>query len=104
MEFCERLKGIDFFGKLPEFYIKGKQKQVTFIGRIFTTIFIIIYLIIFVYKIYRMSKRIDITFYDSYSDTEEIPSIKITNENFYLIFSLIDESGEHYIEESIYCK
>ena len=102
MEFCERLKGIDFFGKLPEFYIKGKQKQVTFIGRIFTTIFIIIYLIIFVYKIYRMSKRIDITFYDSYSDTEEIPSIKITNENFYLIFSLIDESGEHYIEESIY--
>ena len=104
MEFFQLLKEIDFFGKYPEFYIKGKQKQVTFIGRLFTIFFIVIYIIIISYKLYRMSQRIDITFYDSYSDTEEIPSIKITNENFYLIFSLIDESGEHYIEESIYCK
>ena len=49
-----------------------------------------------------MSNRVDITFYDSYSDTVEIPSIKITKENFNIMFSLIDESGEHYIEESIY--
>ena len=40
MELCEFLKGIDFFGKLPEFYIKGRPKQVTIIGRIFTIIFI----------------------------------------------------------------
>ena len=35
MEFCEFIKGIDFFGKEPEFYIKGRPKQVTFIGRFF---------------------------------------------------------------------
>ena len=49
-----------------------------------------------------MSKRIDITFYDSFLDTEDIPSIKITKENFNLMFSLIDESGNHFIEEGIY--
>ena len=49
-----------------------------------------------------MSQRIDITFYDSFLDTDDIPSIKITKENFNLIFSLIDESGKHFIEESIY--
>ena len=102
MEFCEYVKDMDFFGKLPEFYIKGKQKQITLIGRIFTIIFIIIYILIFVYKIYRMIQRIDITFYDSYSDTEEVPSIEITNENFYLLFSLINDSGQHFIDESIY--
>ena len=49
-----------------------------------------------------MSQRIDITFYDSFLDTEDIPSIKITKENFNLMFSLIDESGNHFIEEGIY--
>ena len=102
MEFCQWLKEIDFFGKYPEFYIKGKQKQVTFIGRLFTIFFIVIYIIIISYKLYRMSQRIDITFYDSFLDTDDIPSIKITKENFNLIFSLIDESGKHFIEESIY--
>jgi hypothetical protein len=48
MEFCEFIKGLDFFGKEPEFYIKGRPKQVTLIGRFFTTIFIIIYVIIFI--------------------------------------------------------
>ena len=38
MEFCDFLKGIDFFGKLPELYIKGKPKQPTIIGRAFTVI------------------------------------------------------------------
>ena len=102
MEFFQLLKEIDFFGKYPEFYIKGKPKQVTFIGRIFTIFFIVIYIIIISYKLYRMSQRIDITFYDSFLDTEDIPSIKITKENFNLMFSLIDESGNHFIEEGIY--
>ena len=102
MEFCEFLKGIDFFGKEPEFYIKGRPKQITFIGRIFTTIFIIIYIIILCYKFYRMSQRVDITFYDSYSNTEEIPIIKITKENFSLFFSLFDDLEEPFIDESIY--
>ena len=102
MEFCEFFRDLDFFGKLPEFYIKGKPKQVSLIGRIFTCIFIIIYIIIFVYKLYRMTQRVDITFYDSYSDTEENPSFGITNENFNLIFSILDDSEQPFIEETIY--
>jgi len=31
MSFFEFLKRIDFFGKEPEFYFKGKPKQVTII-------------------------------------------------------------------------
>ena len=48
---CNLFKGIDFFGKLPEFYINGKQKQVTIFGRVLTILFILIYIIIIMYKI-----------------------------------------------------
>ena len=102
MKLCEFLKEMDFFGKQPEFYIKGKPNQVTFIGGILTIIFIIIYIIIFAYKIYRMSKRFDITFYDSYLITDNIPTINLTNENFYLLFTIYDDLGLPFIDESIY--
>ena len=100
---CDFLEDVDFFGKEPEFYYNGNPKKVTYIGRIFTIIFIIIYIVIFIYKLYRMYQRIDITFYDSYSDTGEIPSINVTNENFYIAFSIYDGStGEPFIDETIY--
>ena len=102
MEFCSFMKRIDFFGKLPEFYIKRKPKQVTFIGRVFTIIFILLYILFFGYKIYRIAKRVDITFYDSYSNPDEIPSYELNNENFYLIFSIYNETDQPFIEESIY--
>ena len=102
MSFCEFLRGIDFFGKEPEFYFKGKPKQVTIIGRIFTCIYIVIYIIIFCYKLYRMTQRVDITFYDSYSNTDEIPKMKITDENFTLMFAIYDENGLAFIDETIY--
>jgi len=44
----------------------------------------------------------DITFYDSFSNTDEKPTIKITQENFTLVFAVFDEFGEPFIEESIY--
>ncbi len=87
---CDFIKEIDFYGKQPELYFKGKTKKVTWIGRIFTIIFIFIYIVFFVYKIYRIFQRIDITFYDTYSDKGEIPSINVTNENFNIAFTLID--------------
>ena len=102
MSFLKILKEIDFFGKSPEFYINGKPKKISYIGRIFTFIFIIIYIIIFVYKLYRMFRRVDITFYDSYSFANKIPSIQITNENFYLIFTLSDSDYQPFIDETIY--
>ena len=102
MSFLKILKEIDFFGKSPEFYINGKPKKISYIGRIFTFIFIIIYIIIFVYKLYRMFRRVDITFYDSYSYADKIPSIQISNENFYLIFTLSDGDYQPFIDETIY--
>ena len=102
MSFTEFIKEVDFFGKLPEFYIEGKPKQVTFTGRIFTIIFILIYIIIFIYKIYRMTQRVDITFYDSYSNNDEMKTIHIDNENFYLFFAVYDQDSNPFIDETIY--
>ena len=100
---CDFIKEIDFYGKQPELYFKGKTKKVTWIGRIFTIIFIFIYIVFFVYKIYRIFQRIDITFYDTYSDKGEIPSINVTNENFNIAFTLIDGSSQEFIlDETIY--
>ena len=61
-----------------------------------------IYILIFCYKLYRMFERVDITFYDSYSNTDEIPKIKITDENFTLAFAIYDENEVPFINESIY--
>ena len=102
MEFFKIIKEIEFFGKLPEFYINGKTKQDTIIGRIFTYIFIFLYIVIIGYKLYRMTQRVDITFYDSYSNTEVTPSIQITNENFYIVFAILDENNQPFINETIY--
>ena len=49
-----------------------------------------------------MTQRVDITFYDSYSNADEIPSIRITPENFTLVFTLLDEDGEPFIDDTIY--
>ncbi len=100
---CDFIKEIDFYGKQPEFYYKGKPKKVTWIGRIFTIINIIIYIIFFTYKLYRMSQRVDITFYDTYSEKEDIPSFNVTNENFYISFSLFNGyTDKPFIDETIY--
>ena len=101
-EFCDFLKEIDFFGKLPEFYINGKPKQASILGRILTIIFIIIYLIIFIYKLYRISQRLDVTFYDSYSNINEEPSVRITHENFSIFLAMFNDLGIPYIDETIY--
>ena len=78
---CEFFEELDYFGKLPEFYIKSKSQQVTLMGRILTIIYIIIYITILGYNIYRISKRFDITFYDSYLVTDNIPTINLTTVN-----------------------
>ena len=100
-EYFDLSKEIDFFGKLHEFYIKRKPKQVTIFGRVLTILFILIYIIIIIYKMYRVFKRIDITFYDSFSNTDEIPIIHITKENFSLIFTVYNDSTLPFIDESI---
>ena len=49
-----------------------------------------------------MTQRVDITFYDSYSNTDEIPNIKITQDNFTLMFVVYDEYDLPFIDETIY--
>ncbi len=82
--------------------MNGRPKQVTIIGRIFTYIYLIIYILIFSYKLYRMTQRVDITFYDSYSNTDEIPKMKITDENFLLMFAIYDDDSLPFIDDTIY--
>ena len=102
MNFCRFLRRLDFFGKEPEFYVDGRQKQVTLIGRIFTCIYIILYILIFSYKLYRMAARVDVTFYDSYSNTNEVPTVKINQDNFTLVFGLNNKNGAPFFDDSIY--
>ena len=90
---------IDFFGKEPELYYKGKEKRVSWIGRIFTFIFFALYVIIFVYKFIKMIQKEEGTFLETISNNGEIPSIQLTNKNFYGGFALCDPP---LIDETIY--
>ena len=76
------LTDFDLFGKAPELYYKGRSKKSSTFGIVLTVIYIVIYVAFLLYKLIRMFKRIDVTFYDSYT-FKGIPSIQITNNEFY---------------------
>ena len=83
----------DLFGKIPEFYYKGKSKKSSILGIVLTILYIILYIAFLIYKLVRMFKREDVTFYDSYV-FNGIPSIALTNNEFYGGFGMggiIDE-------------
>ena len=91
------------FGKEPELYYKGRSKKTSWPGRIFTILFVLVYIGFLIYKLLRMMKKEDVTFYDTYTYSEEPPKVKITNENFYGGFALEDpETYDVFIDESIY--
>ena len=96
---CNFIYDIDLFGKEPELYYKGKLKQVSWIGRFFTILYFALYIIIFMYKFIKMIQKKEISFYETYAYTGDIPSINITNENFYGGFTL---GATPYIDETIY--
>ena len=85
--FCSFIKRIDLYGKEPEFYFKGKPNKTTWVGRILTILYVIIYLAFLIYKLERMVSRVDVTFYDTYAYTGEIPSIELNKEIFYGAFA-----------------
>ena len=76
------LTDFDLFGKVPEMYYKGKSKKASTMGLILTVIYIILYIAFLIYKLIRMFKRVDMTFYDSYT-FQGLPSINLTNNEFY---------------------
>ena len=81
------LSDFDLFGKIPELYYKGKSKKSSTLGIIFTILYIILYIAFLIYKLVRMVRRIDVTFYDSYTFIG-LPSIKVTNNEFYAAFGM----------------
>ena len=92
---CEFLSDIDLFGKDPELYYKGKSQRTTLLGRIFTIIYAVLYSAYFIYKVVRMLKKVDISFYETYAFTGEIPSIQLNSDNFYggfAIGGIVDET------------
>ena len=91
---CQFLYDMDLFGKNPDLYFKGKSKRSTELGVTLTIIYIILYIAFLIYKLVRMVKRVDVTFYDTYA-YKDFPYINITNEEFYGAFMLgtgIDET------------
>jgi len=100
---CKYLKDIDMFGKEPEIYYKGESKKSSWIGIIFTILFVAAYFAFFLYKLIRMIRKTDVSFYDTYTYADEPSKVKITNENFYGGFALENPNNlAAFIDESIY--
>ena len=103
LEIRKFFKEFDLFGKEPELYYKGKSKKTFWIGRFFTRLFLLLYFSFFIYKIVRLLRKTDVTFYDTFTYSSEPPKIKITNENFYGGFALENpETYDVFIDERIY--
>ena len=97
------IKRIDLYGKEPEFYYKNYSNKSTWVGRIFTFLYLGVYIAFFVYKIERMARRKDVTFYDTNSNRGEIPSIHLNKQIFNAALAYDDPSTNiPYIDERIY--
>ena len=96
------IKEIDLFGKEPEIYYKGKPKKTTIIGRVFTWLYIFIYIAFFIYKVVRMINRADVSFQETNSSTGGLPKLKVNKETFVYALSMLDEWEMPYINEKIY--
>ena len=95
-------KEIDLFGKEPDIYYKGKQRKTSWMGRIFTWIYVSIYIFFFVYKLIRMFKRVDVSFSETNSSTGGLPKIHMTKEIFTYALALADRENNPFIDETIY--
>ena len=91
------LSDFDLFGKRPELYYKGKSKKASTLGLTLTIIYIILYIAFLIYKFVRMIRRVDVTFYDSYT-FQGLPAINLTNNEFYAAMGL---GG--IVDERMYC-
>ena len=94
---------MDLFSKDIDLYYKGKSQKTSLLGRIFTFLYISIYIAFFIYKLVRMQKRMDVTFYDTTAFNGEIPSIQISNDIFYTTIALIHPSTKlPYYDPTVY--
>ena len=97
------IKKFDLYGKEPEFYYKDKPNKKTWVGRIFTLFYLAICLAFSIYKIVRMAKRKDVTFYEINSNNGEIPSIYLNKDIFYAAFAFGNSiTNEPFVDKRIY--
>ena len=100
---CRLVKDIDMFGKEPELYYKTRPKKTSWIGRILSVAFVLVYFAFFLYKLIKMLKRVDVTFYDTFTYAASPPQVPITHDNFYLAFALQDpDTYDPFIDEGVY--
>ena len=100
---CRILKDIDMFGKEPELYYKSRPKKTSWIGRILSFLFVLVYFAFFLYKLIRMLKKVDVTFYDTFTYADKPPAVPLTNNNFYIAFALEDPiTYNPFVDESVY--
>jgi len=103
LKITKLIKECDLFGKEPELYYNGKSKKTSWIGRCFTGLFLLSYFTFLIYKVTRLLKKTDVTFYDTFVYESEPPKIRVTKENFYGGFALEDpKTYDVFIDESIY--
>ena len=100
---CRILKDIDMFGKEPELYYKTRPKNTSWMGRILSFLFVLVYFAFFLYKLIRMLKRVDVTFYDTFTYADKPPAVPLTHNNFYIAFALEDPiTYNPFVDESVY--
>ena len=100
---CRIWKDIDMFGKEPELYYKSRPKKTSWIGRILSFLFVLVYFAFFLYKLIRMLKKVDVTFYDTFTYADKPPAVPLTHNNFYIAFALEDPiTYNPFVDESVY--
>jgi hypothetical protein len=91
------------FGKEPELYYKSRPKKTSWIGRILSFLFVLVYFAFFLYKLIRMLKKVDVTFYDTFTYADKPPAVPLTHNNFYIAFALEDPiTYNPFVDESVY--
>ena len=99
---CKYIKEVDMFGKEPELYYKGRSKKTSWIGRILSFSFVILYFAFLLYKLIRMLRKVDVTFYDTYTYAPKPSAVKLSSNNFYGGFALEHPiTYDVFVDESI---
>ena len=97
------INNYDMFGRRVELYYKSRSKKASLIGLIFTSLYVSIFLILFIYKLIKMLKKTEALIYDVFTYEGKPPSIELSNENFYGGFGLEDPiTYDTFIDEEIY--
>ena len=93
----------DMFGREAKLYYKGKEKKGTIFGIICSFLYLLIYGGLLTYKLVKMFKKKNVTFYESSKYIEKPPTIKLSEDIFYGGFGLErPDTYDPFIDETIY--